>query len=678
MSTPESRVSRPIRTRSGALLFASALLFGCAGESASEPERCDDSAKLPATDPSPDCDPLLPDVCALPWPSSRFLVPDDSRKTGFRLALGATTLPANGEGKHVSLAGAERMDGFGVAGAIVARFPGLDPAQLASETDIGKTMEKDSPTLLFEVAGDKLVRVPHFAELDQTALKDADRSLLLRPAVILKEATRYVVALRGLVDKDGKAFEPSAAFAALRDCATKGSYLQARQARFDGIFDLLEKEGIARADLLLAWDFTTASSEAMHGRMLAVRKKAFEVAGAKGPELVITKIEEKVAADDGSGKPVDPNIALSIEGTFKVPSFVKEHKVGEETGYILNLGEDGVPAQNGTTEPKFWIQVPHSAIGAKAAGLLQYGHGLLGKGSQVRSGWLSPVLQQYGYIGFACNWTGMADPQEKVITSMIFDFSDFRIIPEHLHQGYAESMLLARAMRERFATLPEIVKHKVAVDPKRLFYYGNSQGGIYGATLMALSPDIPRGQLGVPGQNYSTLLNRSVDFMPFFAVMMAAYGSATDRCILLSAAQVLWDMADSSSYYRHIKAEPFVDTPAHDVLLTSAVGDWQVALVTNEISARSGLGVEVMKNYGKALWGVTEKDYPHKGSGLVNYHFGNPWPKAGNRPPQDDVGDPHEWPRRTAAHNEQMIHFLETGEIKDVCSGKICEFPPVK
>jgi hypothetical protein len=38
----------------------------------------------------------------------------------------------------------------------------------------------------------------------------------------------------------------------------------------------------------------------------------------------------------------------------------------------------------------------------------------------------------------------------------------------------------------------------------------------------------------------------------------------------------------------------------------------------------------------------------------------------------DDVGDPHGKPRGVAAHNDQMFHFFETGEIIDTCGGDGC------
>ena len=52
------------------------------------------------------------------------------------------------------------------------------------------------------------------------------------------------------------------------------------------------------------------------------------------------------------------------------------------------------------------------------------------------------------------------------------------------------------------------------IDTERLYYDGNSQGGIIGGALTALAPDFDRAVLGVPGMNYSTLLRRSVDFDP--------------------------------------------------------------------------------------------------------------------------------------------------------------------
>ena len=61
------------------------------------------------------------------------------------------------------------------------------------------------------------------------------------------------------------------------------------------------------------------------------------------------------------------------------------------------------------------------------------------------------------------------------------------------------------------------------IDPTKLWYYGNSQGGILGGAYLALNPDIPRGVLGVPGTPYSLLFQRSADFTPFFGLLQNVY-----------------------------------------------------------------------------------------------------------------------------------------------------------
>jgi hypothetical protein len=244
-------------------------------------------------------------------------------------------------------------------------------------------------------------------------------------------------------------------------------------------------------------------------------------------------------------------------------------------------------------------------------------------------------------------------------------------------KAFFESILLARAMKNRLGTMPEIVERGIVIDGERLYYEGNSQGGIFGATLLALSPDLNRGVLGVPGQNYSLLLERSVDFSPFFLIFDAMYQDRRDQLMLLALMQVLWDSTDPVSHYRHLSEAPHPGGGDNIALLGLAKGDWQVSLLSVEIVARSEVGVAQMASYDRerspAL--IPAVAYPHRGSGIVNWHYGNPWPPVGNLPPDDAIGDPHGWPRQEPEYRRQMMHFLEMGEIVDVCDGSLCERP---
>src|SRR4029450_9614816 len=82
------------------------------------------------------------------------------------------------------------------------------------------------------------------------------------------------------------------------------------------------------------------------------------------------------------------------------------------------------------------------------------------------------------------------------------------------------------------------------IDTSAVFYDGNSQGGIFGGTGMAIAQDITRGVLGVPGMNYSLLLTRSVDFTTYSAILYPAYPNELQRPRVLAVIQMLWDRSD--------------------------------------------------------------------------------------------------------------------------------------
>ena len=80
------------------------------------------------------------------------------------------------------------------------------------------------------------------------------RALMLWPTSVLKHATKYVVAFRGVVNADGDLVEPSAGFAALRDGTPSSDPLsEMRRDDYDTtIFPLLESAGVERGELQLA------------------------------------------------------------------------------------------------------------------------------------------------------------------------------------------------------------------------------------------------------------------------------------------------------------------------------------------------------------------------------------------------------------------------------------------
>jgi hypothetical protein len=639
------------------------MVLSCGGELVvtAPPEPEPEPVEIPN---DPNCDPLVPEVCGYPFPSRLWLEGTPERVTGFTLAFGAETLPANSKGVHIDPAPYRRLDGYGVGVPALAFFPNLDPALLPDEDHVGESMGDDARVMMFEERDGALVRIPCFTDLDRQAKDDATRALVIRPAVLLREKTRYVAALRDLEHLDGTAVEPSAAFRVLRDGEAAGTYVEPRIDDFESMFADLEEAGVARDGLLLAWDWVTASSEAMHGPLLHMRDEAFAELGNASPEFTISSLTEFTVEQN-------PLVAYEVLGTFAVPDYTVPFALPTQTGYVLNLDPDGVPQQTGTYQAEFRARIPRSAITGEPHGLLMHGHGLNGTHDQI-GGRLDEYLNERKLVYYGCNMIGMSNEDVPGILELLTDFSDFPVLSDRLHQAVLNHAFLVRGMRVGFDSVPEIAATGLVVDPNRAYYEGISQGGIYGGTHMAMSLDMTRGHLGVPGNNYSTLLQRSTNFGPFFIFVGLEYPDARDQQLILATIQNLWDSTDPVSHLRHVSEEPFPGTPPHSVILASAKADWQVANVTNEIAARSGVGVALMPFYGRDVFEVADTPYPHVGSGLVNYDFGNPWPAPGNYPPVDDVGDPHGLPRSVAAHNDQMFHFFETGEIIDTCGGDGC------
>ena len=168
------------------------------------------------------------------------------------------------------------------------------------------------------------------------------------------------------------------------------------------------------------------------------------------------------------------------------------------------------------------------------------------------------------------------------------------------------------------------------IDPSKLYYNGNSQGGILGGALTAISPDFTRASLGVPAMGYSTLLYRSVDFDTYEGFLDPAYPNALDRALLLSMSQMLWDRSEPNGYAHVMTSDPLPNTPAHEVLMNVALGDHQVTNYQADVEARTiGAKVHTPVVYSgrwpdfDVAWDIDPiQAYPYTGSALVYWDGG--------------------------------------------------------
>lgn len=606
--------------------------------------------------PTVECDVLVPSYCGFPFPSNVFTAADDASPTGRRLALSDAFIP---DGRHDAAGPPDpwnRADGFSAGQALLAHLPGATITGLPDPVTIDRSLAADSPTILLDAETGE--RVPHFAELDMANADDERRAFMIRPVVRLKDSTRYIVAIRGVVDATDAPLPPSPAFAALRDrTAHDDPSIEARRPLYTDIFTRLADAGVAREDLQLAWDFTTASRENNTAAMLKMRDEALAMVGQDGPEYTITTLDMDVSE----------HIAFYVEGKMHVPMYLDS----PDPGGRLVLGADGMPELQGMADFDFTVVIPTAALGAPATAL-QYGHGLLGEGrEEILYDYRVAFADNYNYALFATDWLGMAAPDQIPIAAFIDagNLGEFQTVADRNQQGILNALLAMRMVRGRLADDPMLQSNGAPViQPGVGYYHGNSQGGIFGASYMALTTDVPRGMLGVPGQPYNLLLNRSSDFTMFWEILHGAFPDPLDDQIVLALFQMQWDRAEPNGYSAYIRTNTLPGTQPHEVLLPVAIGDHQVTTLGAHLMARTIGGVVNLTPTNRTIFGLEEAAGPHQGSAMIEYAFGLAPEPTTNIPPTDGE-DPHGKVRKLPSAEQSLDQFLRDGVIESFCDG---------
>jgi hypothetical protein len=645
------------------------------------------------------CDPLDPAVCLQPWPNDYFTVADSSTDTGRRLNLNPLAMPRNVSNNPIRPEEWNRNDGFSPGQKIVTKVPGLETPQAFQRTgavpitDIERTYDPAQPIVVLNA--DTRQRHLIWSELDANPADPANVNLIIRPAVNFDEGGHYIVALRNLKNAAGKTIKAQHPFRVYRDrLKSNDSAVTARRPQMERIFSTLQRAGIARKDLYLAWDFTVASQRNLTERALHIRDDAFAALGeedlwdlqAQGsaPQFSVTGVTNYTPAEDN-------RIARKVDGNFVVPCYLNAAGC-PPGGRFTYLPGQSVPQRTpGNTQvANFTCLIPRVAVDGPdviAARPSLYGHGLLGSASEITAGNIKSMANEHNFVFCATDWSGMSTQDLPNIATILADLSNFPSLADRAQQGFVNFMYLGRLMihPNGFIGDPAFRFDKndeswTVINTQRLFYDGNSQGGIMGGALTALAPDFNRAVLGVPAMNYSTLLRRSVDFDEYAQLLYPNYPNELERPLILSLIQILWDRGEANGYAHHMTANPLPNTPAHEVLLHEAFGDHQVANVATEVEARTiGAGLrtpamdpgrhsDVNPFYGIPAIG----SYPYDGSALVVWDSGQPTPPTTNTPPRAG-SDPHSHPRSSAAARVQKSEFLKIGgKVVDVCGPDPC------
>jgi hypothetical protein len=653
------------------------------------------------------------ELCMLPFPDDFHTVADSQSATGRRIAFDDAAMPQNSSEVAVAAAPYNDNDGFSPGQTTVVKVPGLDTPEAMSATDpvplndLGRYSSKRAPVVVIDTETGE--RWPIWVEIDSNGETAERTALLIHPAKNYASGHRYVVAMRRLKDAEGDRLEAPEGFRYFRDdLPVSDPAVNGAKGRFKHVFRDLREAEIKRRNLYLAWDFTVSSDENIAARMLHIRDDAFAQLGdtdlddvavqGDSPSFAITSVTNFTPAQD-------PEMGRQTQGTFEVPCYL-EPDCGP--GGRFELGPDGLPAQNGTYEANFNCGIPHAAVddpGAAPGRPQVYGHGLLGSASQATSGDQQILGQTHNFVICATDEIGFSSGDvPNIVTNILPDMSNFPELTDRVQQGLLNELFLGRLMLHADGFSSDAAFHvddtdvgsPPVIDTSRLYYNGNSQGGILGGALTAVAPDFTRASLGVPAMNYSVLLNRSVDFDPFFTLFDAAYGDPVTQQLVLSMIQMLWDRSDPNGYAHRMTSNPLPNTPPHEVLLNVAFGDHQVTTWQADVEARTigAAAHDPVVFDGRwpgvdPLWGIPRiGSYPYTGSAIVYWDSGplraNPTPPPAEigttAPPIENLPnrpgvDPHGHPRVAPEEMQMVSDFLRPdaqSAITDTCGGLPC------
>ena len=200
-----------------------------------------------------------------------------------------------------------------------------------------------------------------------------------------------------------------------------------------------------------------------------------------------------------------------MEGTLEVPCYLDKPGCPPGAKFHFEHPWDKVPTQipGNTQTTAFICNIPRVAVdgaGVKPGRPSLYGHGLLGDPGEVNAGNVQDMSNEHDFVFCATRWSGMADEDIGNAIAILGNFALFPSLTDRLQQGFVAQLFLGRLMihPNGFSANPAFQDEgRSVIDTRRLFYDGNSQGGIFGGALTALSPDFTRAVLGVPGMNYS-------------------------------------------------------------------------------------------------------------------------------------------------------------------------------
>ena len=594
------------------------------------------------------------------FPSDRLTTPDPRQSTGRGVALPLPDCAVDAAGcDEVRLL--NELDGFSVNPRIAVRFSG--PIALESLTR--------TSAFIVPLWSEPL---PTPIGLAQLVWDGESHTLYARPERYLLQARRYALVLTSKVlDEGGQPLTPVDAGALVVEAA----YGVSTQSV---VFQRLRSLGVPRRDVAAVAVFTTQSVTAGLEQMRAAidAAPAPELHVAPGPggtraayarvELDGIELRRQIAADPGA--PLDEVEKLPLNlvsptdvrtiafGRFRSVSFLTADRRIPATATRTEA-----PSAQGSEDVDVTVFLPAGNRPPAGWPVVIFGHGygddrhlvpMTVAGTLARSGFATiamnavghgggpagtltvlrtardPVLLRAGGRGMDLDGDGRIGSTEGIRTRNPSSLALVNI-RDGLRQTTADLMQLVRALRRGVDVDGD---GRVDLDRERVYYLGQSLGGIYGTLLMTVDPLVRAGVLNVPGgpiveiarqspsfrdlvaaqlkQRRPPLLNGETDFtesipLPGDPPVREPAPGALAIQAFLDRAEWLTQSANPVAFAPYLKRAPLEGVGERAVLYQWAVGDLTVPNPTTAALLRAGLLQSASSLYRHDLAGLSDR-----------------------------------------------------------------------
>ena len=592
----------------------------------------------------------------MPWPSSAYLVADSTTATGRRVDLPIEAMPKNIDAVAIDPVWINRWDGFSPTGPILVAFPnGVSQTGLPSWKSPDDSLAADSPIVLLDMTTGQ--RAPFFAEIDQNTMEITQRSLIIRPLARLNPGSHYAVAIRkGVKAADGSDLVPSPAFAAAL-AGDSYDHPRFKTTPYKDIFSALESAGVPKTDLVLAWDFYTASNEYLRSDLLTMRDTALAAIGDGAANLTFS----------ATARAPRTGLLKSFTGTFKSPNFLDN---GETDESKMLRDANAKPLMMGLRDARFAALVPECVTSQPLPRpTIVFGHGLFGSGEEyLDDNFVIDLAQRYCFVIVAGDFIGLTSRQLALAPLAVNDLNKGQGITEKLAQAVIDFIALESITRGPFRTSAEF-KHNGAeiIDPSKVYYVGGSLGGIMGNTFMAYDPNITKAVLAVPGGVWSLMFERSNAWHLLKGSAQGAYTDPEVYQLIIAFLGMGMEPYDPITTAEKVIKDPMPGVPQKEILIWYAIGDSLVTNIATEMIGRT-LGLDLLGPSVKTVWSMPAKTGPLVNAMTVYDEHPTPLPSDLNIPPSKDNGT-HSDVNRNPSALRQVEAFLLQDQIIQTCGG---------